>query len=318
MTRALMLAAGLSLAAPTLGSLGCAATRATFAAPRDYAAYRQWVLADGFGEKLAAAWAYLRVQERGEWRDEVARWFFPAEQKFWTEAGRTPGGAAAYLQYLPDGPHAEEERTFLRAWEIEQREGPLRAKKALEEARKKAEVARKALGEAVEAWTRRAIAVGSWREEQKQLEAGAFGDAYFRAPPAPICDQDGCSKYLTFTYPVPEMTTPIDRTAVLEVRVETTAGLLTAVSLVLPKRGFVQWLEGTEGRPIDGGDPSARAESITRARNRVETIVREVRGGACTTDEADEVRRITCGDLRVAIGTSLAGDDVIRIVSLAP
>lgn len=316
MRRALLLAACLSSASAG-PSLGCAATRATFAAPRDYASYRRWVLAEGLGEKLAAGWAYLRDHKSGEWREEVAAWFFPAEQRFWTEAGRTPGGAAAYLQYLPDGPHAEEERTFLRAWEIEQREGPLRAKKALEEARKKAEAARKALGEAVEGWTRRALSIESWREERKHLEAGTFGDAYFRAPPAPICDQDGCSKYLTFSYPVPEMTTPIDRTAVLEVRVETTAGLLTAVSLVLPKRGFVHWLEGTEGRPIDGADPAAREESITRARNRVETIVRAARGGGCTTNEADEMRLVTCGDLRVAIGTSLAGDDVIRFVNLA-
>jgi len=299
-------------------STGCAWSRGTFAPPRDYHDYRRFVLAEGLGEKLGAAWVYLRDHKQGEFRDDVARWFFPTEEKFWTEAGRTPGGAAAYLQYLPDGPHAEEERTFLRAWETEQREGPIRAKKALEEAKKKAETARKALGDAVESWTKKALSIETWRDEKAKLDASKFGEAYVGAPPAPVCDQDGCSKFLTFTYPVPEVDTAIDRTAVLEVRVETVAGMVTGVSLVLPKRGFLHWLEGTEGRAVDPTDPSARAESIMRARNRVETVVREVRGGGCTTDEADEVRRITCGDIRVAIGTTFAGDDMIRITSLAP
>lgn len=297
---------------------GCAWTRGTFVAPHDYADYRRYVLADGLGEKMNAAWIYLRDHKDGEFRDEVAKWFFPTEQKFWTEAGRTPGGAAAYLQYLPDGPHAEEERTFLRAWEIEQREGPIRAKKALEEAKKKAEAARKALGESVESWTRLALGIETWRDDRKKLAGTKFGQAYDGTPPAPICDQDGCSKYLTFTYPVPEVDTAVDRTAVLEVRVDSVAGVLTGVSLVLPRRGFLQWLEGTEGRPIDANDPAARSESVMRARNRVETIVREVRGGGCVTDEADEFRRITCGDIRVAIGTTIAGDDMIRIVNLGP
>ncbi|MBX7197094.1 MAG: hypothetical protein K1X94_33910 [Sandaracinaceae bacterium] len=293
----------------------CAWTRGTLAGPHDYHDYRRFVLADDLGDKLSAGWTYLRDHRDGEFRDEVAKWFFPAEQKFWNEAGRTPGGAAAYLQYLPDGPHAEEERTFLRAWEIEQREGPLRAKKALEAAKAKAEAARKALGEAVESWTRLALGIESWRDDRKKLAGTKFGAAYDGAEPAPICDQDGCSKYLSFTYPVPDVDPARDHTAVLEVRVETVAGLLTGVSLVLPKRGFLHWLEGTEGRPIDAEDPAVRSESIMRARNRVESVVREIRG-SCTTDEADAFRRITCGDIRVAIGTTFAGDDMIRIVSL--
>lgn len=297
-------------------SLGCAATRGAFAPPRDYADYRVFVLAEGMGEKLSAAWTYLRHHPNGEYKDEVAKWFFPTEAKFYEEAGRTPGGAAAYLQFLPDGPHAEEERTFLRAFEIERREGPLRAKRALEEARKKAEAARRALGDSVETWTRRALAIESFQGEKSALEASKFGAAYFKEPPAPICDAEGCSKYFTFTYPVPEVDTALDRNAVLEVRVELTAGLLTGVSLVLPKRGFLQWLEGSEGRPIDMNDAAMRSESIVRARNRIESIVREVRGGGCSTDEEESSRRVTCGDVRVTIGTTPNGDDLVRIISL--
>ncbi len=308
---------------PLLLSLSIAATaacgwsRGTFAEPRDYHAFRRFAFSDG-AAKLSAGWAYLRDQKGGAFRDDVAQWFFPAEQRFWSEAGRTPGGAAAYLEILPDGPHAEEERTFLRAWEIEQREAPLRAKKALEEARAKAEAARRALGDAIETWTKQALSIETWREERNKLDATKFGEAYFKGEPAPVCDPSGCSKFLSFTYPVPDAETALDRTAALEVRVESTAGLLTGVSLVLPKHGFLRWLEGTEARHLEQDDPAARTESVMRARNRIESVVREARGGGCVTDEADEFRRITCGDLRVAIGSTPSGDDVVRIVSLAP
>lgn len=297
--------------------LGCGMSRGTFAAPRDYADYREYALADNMGDKLGAAWRYLRRHPTGEFKEEIAKWFFPAEEKFFTSAGHTAGGATAYLELMPDGPHAVEARRFLDTFERERIEGPLREKRALEEARKKAEAARRALGDAVEAWTRRALAIETWKQPQAALDGSKFGDEY-KKPPPPICDEDGCSKYFTFVYPVPEVATAIDRTTVLEVRLEITAKLLTAVTLVLPKRGFVHWLEGSEGRAIDGSDAAARNESIVRARNRIESIVREVRGGGCATDEENLLRRITCGDIRVAIGTTPAGDDVVRIFSLAP
>lgn len=296
--------------------VGCAASRGTFAPPRDYAAYREFVLAESMGEKLGAAWRYIRHHHDGEYREEVTKWFFPAEERFFREAGHTAGGASAYLELMPDGPHAEESQRFLAAFEKERIEGPLRAKRELEAARKKADDARHALGEAVERWTRLALTVDSWREPRSKLEAHKLGAEYWGTSPAPICDDDGCSKYFTFLYPVPDLSTPRDRTAILEVRLEITAGLLTAVTLVLPKRGFVYWLEGSEGKPVDPADATTRNDSVIRARNRIESIVREVRGGGCTTDEEELLRRITCGDIRAAIGTTPSGDDVVRIFSL--
>jgi hypothetical protein len=303
----------LALLLPVVAS--CAASRGTFASPHDYADYREFALSRELGERLATGWRYLRKHPHGEYKPEVGKWFFPAEEKFFTSAAHTIGGAMAYLELMPDGPHAIEAKRFVDAYEKERIEGPLREKRALEEARKKAESARKALGDAVEAWTRRALAIESWKEPRAALDGTKFGEEY-NTKPAPVCDEDGCSKYYTFVYPVPDVSTAMDRTAILEVRLEITAKLLTAVTLVLPKRGFVLWLEGSEGRSVNTTDPNTRTESVVRARNRVESIVREVRGGSCTTDEEDLLRRITCGDVRVAIGTTPAGDDVVRIFSL--
>lgn len=294
-------------------ALGC---RSMVAAPTDYHDYRSYRLAGGFGQKLGAGWRYLRDHPTGAFREEVALWFYPAEQRFFTEAGRTPGGAAAYVEYMPDGPHAEEERTFIRAFELEKKEGPLRAQRLLEAARKKAEDARRALGEAVESWTLRAISVPAFRVPLKELQETPFGKEY-QADPAPVCDADGCSKFSYFTYPVPEADPAFDRTAVLDVRLELTAGLVTAITIALPKRGFLYWMEGAENQPIDPNDPNAHVEAIARARNRVEKVVRDTKGAAsCTTTEAEQARLIACGDLRVAIGTLPTGEDVVKIVSV--
>lgn len=296
--------------------VACAPLRGTFAPSRDYADYREYRLAQAHGERLGAAWRYLRDHPRGEFNDEVARWFYPEEARFWNEAGRTPGGAAAYLELMPDGPHAEAERTFLRAFEIEKREGPLRTQRALEAARKKAEAARRALGDAVELWTKRATHVDeAFRQPLSVLHKTELGK-FYDADPYPVCDAEGCSKFLSFTYAVPDVQTPLDRTVVLDVRVELTAGLVTGIALVLPKRGFTWWLEGAEGRNVDPADETTRTEAIALAKNRVEKVVRAARGGDCTTTEADAVRTILCGDLRVTVGTTPTGDDVVHIVSL--
>ncbi|MGZ3424722.1 MAG: hypothetical protein ACXVEF_43515 [Polyangiales bacterium] len=294
--------------------VGC---RTMTAGPSDYHDYRTYRLATGFGQKLGAGWRYLRDHPQGAFREEVALWFYPAEQRFWSEAGRTPGGAAAYVEYMPDGPHAEDERTFLRAFELEKKEGPLRAQRLLEAARKKAEDARRALGDAVETWTKRAISVPAFRVPLKDIKETEFGKAYQDDPP-PVCDPDGCSKFLSYTYPVPEADPAFDRTAVVDVRLEITAGLVTAITISLSKRGFLYWMEGAENRPVDPSDPNAHVEAIARARNRVEKVVRDAKGASCTTTEADQARLIACGDLRVAIGTLPTGEDVVKIVSLLP
>ncbi len=313
MTRA---ALARTIALSSLLALGaCATFRGTFAAPRDYAEYRAFRLAETTPDKLARAWRYLQAHPEGEWRAEVEQWFWPEERALRADSTRTPRGAARYLDALPDGPHADAARAYLATVEKEQREGPEKRQRALEAARKRAEAARRAPGEAIEAWARRAAQVQPFREPRAALDATPFGEAY-AGDPAPVCDDDGCSKFLSFTYPVPEAEPPLDRTVVVDVRVELTAGVVTAIARVLPKRGFLWWLEGSEAREVDPNDASTRAEAVARARNRVETVVRDAVGGECTTTEADEARVLACGALRVTISTAPDGRDVVRFVRL--
>lgn len=299
-------------------ALGCVPTRNALAPNDDYAAYRTYKLANAYGARLAAASRYLLAHPKGEYAAEVSAWFVPAEQRFYESAGGTIGGARAYLALLPDGPHAEDEKRMVAAWEKEQIEGPAREKKALEDARKKAEAAKRALGETIETWTQKAVRISAYRVDRATLEKndGGFAEPFFHEPPEATCDPDGCSKRFTFSYAVPDANPPLDRTVGLEVRLETAAGLVVAVTMTLPRHGFVYWLEGSENRGVDKADPAVQGEALTRAKNRVESIVRKHVGGECTTDEAEDLRTLTCGKVRVVVRKGPAGEDLVRILAL--
>ena len=148
--------------------VGCAHVRRTLVSPSDYDAYRSYRLAEGNGERLRAAWSYLREHGDGAFAGEVRRWFEPNEAQLFAEAGHSVRGATAYLTWMPDGPHAEEERGLLRAFDRKTIEGAAREKRELAAARKGAQ-ARRAMGEAIEAWTRRAMDLTTWGEPLERL-----------------------------------------------------------------------------------------------------------------------------------------------------
>ena len=307
-------------AAVACALVGCAPVRRALVSPADYDAYRSYRLADDGGERLRAAWRYLREHGDGAFTGEVLRWFGPTEARFFAEAGRTPGGAAAYLALMPDGPHAEEERTFLRAFEREKIEGPARETKMLAAARLAAESARRAMGEALEAWARRAVRLTTWGEPLERLRQvdAAFAGSLDEQPAA-RCDPSGCVKNLYFTYAVPEASPAADRVVPLVVRLELSASVVSAVEIVAPQGGFTWWMEGTEARGVDPFDPAEREGAIVRAKNRIESIAREGAPGAtCATIEAPTERTLDCGRVRVTIVARPNGDDVVRVAGLAP
>jgi hypothetical protein len=307
--RRLLTTCALALAA---SSFGCATT---LARPADYVAYRQYRLSSTYEARLAAAWAYLRDEPHGAFRAEIEAWFVPEERRYFEVAGRSPGAAAAYLQILPDGPHADDERAWLRAWEKQKAEEPLRQKQALEAAKRRAEKAQRAMGEAIERWTRLAVAIEHWGEPLAQLDE-AFLLPFREEAPLPSCDLERCRKRMSFTYPVPDATTARDRTVVVEVSIELAGGRVQTIEIRAPKHGFDWWLEGTEARGVEPIDAEMRTLAITRAENRVEAVVRGVRG-SCTTQEAPIARVVDCGPVWVVVEPSReAGEDVVRVVGL--
>jgi hypothetical protein len=100
------------------------------------------------------------------------------------------------------------------------------------------------------------------------------------------------------------------------VKVDASEDHLSSVTIVAPKGGFTWWLEGAEGRGVDDQDPNERAQAIVRAKNRVETVVRDALGAAasCTTTEEPAMRTIDCGKIRVVVAAEPTGDDVVRVI----
>jgi hypothetical protein len=311
--RSALLTSFVSLGA--LGALALGGCDATLARPADFAGYRRYRLATKYETRLAAAWAYLRDQPRGEYRAEIEAWFVPEERRYFEVAGRSPGAAAAYLQILPDGPHADDERAWLSAWEKQRAEEPMRRRQALEDAQRRAEAAQRALGEAIERWTKLSAGITRWGEPLAQLDE-AFLVPFREEAPLPTCDVERCRKHFAFTYPVPDATTARDRTVVLDVSIELSSGRAQTVELRAPRHGFDWWLEGAEARGVDPVNDEMRTLAVTRAKNRVEAVAREVRHD-CTTQDSPTARIVDCGPVWFVIEPSRdGGDDVVRVVGL--
>lgn len=302
---------------------GCAlallpACAATLARPADFDAYRRYRTAPTYEARLSAAWAYLKGRPDGAFRAEVEAWFGPEERRYFEVAGRSPGAAAAYLEILPDGPHADEERAWLRAWEQQREEEPRRRREALEAAKRRADQARRALGEAIERWTALALAITRWGEPMGQVEE-SFVLPFREEAPLPHCDAERCRKHYAFTYAVPDATAARDRTVTLDVLVELSGARLQVIELRAPRRGFDWWLEGAEARGVDPVTDEIRALAVGRAKDRVEAITRATLG-RCTTQEGPRARVVDCGAVWVVIDPAAPdaeqGDDVVRIVGL--
>jgi hypothetical protein len=298
--------------------VGCAEVNRALVSTGEYDAYRNFRLADDADtNKLRIASTYLHDHPKGAFHDEIDRWFTPHEEAFFEKNGRTPNGATLYLDTLPEGPHAAEVEKWLAEYRRETIEAPLKEKAALEAARKKADEARKASGAAIEAWTRRAIALTTWAAPLAQVLATdkAFGDA-LHEDPAASCDAQTCKKILYFKYPVPDAQPPADRIVPIVIKVDASEDHLSSVTMVAPKGGFTWWMEGAEARGVDDQDPNERAQAIVRAKNRVETVVRDAVGPSvsCSTTEEPTMRTIDCGKIRVIVAAEPTGDDTVRVI----
>src|SRR5438128_8528249 len=73
----------------------------------DYADYRAFRVAPTVAQQLKAAAFYLKCHAEGAFHDEVADWFDRVEPLFFEAAADSAGGMQAYLDALPDGPHAD-------------------------------------------------------------------------------------------------------------------------------------------------------------------------------------------------------------------
>jgi hypothetical protein len=85
------------------------------ASPYEHGAYRKTRFEPTLDGRLAAAHDYLRRYPNGAYTEGVRRYYERAEPIFYESRQRDRAGLEAYLRALPEGPHAAEARSQLKA-----------------------------------------------------------------------------------------------------------------------------------------------------------------------------------------------------------
>lgn len=92
--------------------VGCAPF---LASNEDYASYRATRTASNLDERMRAVRVYLDEHPRGAFASEVTSFYERAEPLYYEARKSTIPGLRAYLEALPNGPHAEEAQARLSA-----------------------------------------------------------------------------------------------------------------------------------------------------------------------------------------------------------
>lgn len=86
-----------------------------FTSTEDYASYRATRTANSLDERMQALRIYLDEHPEGAFASEVKSFYERAEPLYFEVRKSTIVGLRAYLEALPNGPHAEEARARLSA-----------------------------------------------------------------------------------------------------------------------------------------------------------------------------------------------------------
>jgi len=259
--------AALLLATALFG--GCAAAHQMTASSDDYALYRSANTAPSVERKLALSWQYLRSMPQGRFRREVRTWFVAAEARYFARAQSSPAKLEAYLQALPNGPHAEQAAERLAELVLSERYERRREERLLEEAHDVEErladaaTMRDAFARTTRDWVTRLVAIESWGQPTTELHHETI--YHFRlTEPEGRCGASRCIKALGMHYAIPEQKRLVPRQAVFDVQFDLAQGGVIAARITGPEL-FSRLGEALGLAPVPPNDPQARAEAIARA-----------------------------------------------------
>src|SRR5205814_2308757 len=189
------------------------------ASATDYADYRAYRVASTVGARLRAATLYLQCHSDGDFRDEVSEWFNRVEPVFFEATAGSAAGMQAYLDALPEGPHAvnakERREALLEAGRAEA--GERLAQKAAEIERRLAAAAqsRENVLTAYASWIGRLLDFDAWGRTPDKV--GQEFRSAWEADPAPKCEADRCEKLLSISYELEIRGKPEAYVGILEV-----------------------------------------------------------------------------------------------------
>ncbi|HET7540163.1 MAG TPA: hypothetical protein VFK05_09830 [Polyangiaceae bacterium] len=244
----------------------CASTARITGDFSEYRSYREYRVSTTLEERLGAAERYLRAYPRGDYQEEVRTWYFPAEKRYFKLSWDTLPRLRAYLDAMPQGPHAEE---------VAERIGELESRRVFADRREQ-----RMLNHAQDIETRLARAAdqrrGFVREVSRLTEllgaTRSFGEptselapdllVRLRERPPPLrCEDDLCQKVFSFSYAVPEDKSLTERTIDVRLQIRLERGLVQELSLAGPEL-LTRLAEAITVRAVPPLNPQASAEAL--------------------------------------------------------
>jgi hypothetical protein len=306
-----------ALAALAALSGGCASFDAAIASPREAAAWRATRVAPSAEARLAAASRYLAEYPQGRFRERVRAFLGEVEPLFWQARRESAAGLRAYLDALPDGPHAAEARDRLALFQrrVHDAEAERLAARALAtEARLEAQArARRAAIDTFTGWVATAAAFDGWGSPLDPASLGGLlrGDAA-------RCTEAACRRTVSIPYAVVAAGQTTELEATLELAAELDGGSVRRIVVAGPEL-FTRLYEAGEDRLAPDHERAARfaAELVAGA---VEARLPAERcaapsgasGGAAAPVRACDGRRV-----EVIAGAAPGDDDRVVVEPLA-
>ena len=305
---------------PLLGA--CASTARITGDYADYRGYRQARLATTLEARLGASERYLRDFPDGDYREQVRRWFAPAEKRYFKLSWDNLPRLRAYLDAMPRGPHAEAVSERITALESRRVFADRRERRLLDRAQnfeqrlaEAAEQRREFLREFL-ALARLLGGTRSFGEPTSELDSELLLRFRVRQPPG-RCKADHCSKAFSFVYAVPEDKLLTQRSAELTLEFTLERGLVQKLSLSGPEL-LTRVAEAATVRAVPPHNPQARAEALGQALDVLAAALdAPLPKERCFAEAVSPVvlsRR--CAGVRVEIIAGIAAGEPDRIVVL--
>lgn len=244
----------------------CASTARITGDFDDYRSYRRTRLAPTLEERLGAGQRYLRDFPKGDYRGEVRRWFLPAEKRYFKLSWNNLPRLRAYLDAMPNGPHAEAAADRITELESRRIYADRREQRVLTVAQgfeRRLEVAAEQRREFLHEFSIFAGLLGATRSfGEPTSELGSELLLRFRVHQPPgTCEGDHCTKKFSYTYAVPDGTGLARHEAQLTLDIALERGLVRSVALSGPEL-LTRVAEAIEVRAVPEHDAQARAEAL--------------------------------------------------------
>jgi hypothetical protein len=302
--------------------VACASTARVTGDFGEYRSYRQARTATTLEEKLGASQRYLMQYPKGDYAEELKRWFDPAEKRYFKLAWDNLPRLRAYLDALPRGPHAKDaaeriaELASVRTYAARREQRVLERAQAFERRLAEAAEQRRAFLREFVLLTRLLGAVRTFHQPMAKLDA----ELLLRQSPSD-CEGNRCLTVVPVAFAVPQDKVLTDRTVDLTLEIWLDHGLVRQVSLSAPEL-LLRVAEASRVRAVPQDSPQARAEALGQALDTVSDALAEpLPFAACAAEAVSPVvlaRR--CHGLRLEIiaGTEAGAPDRVLVRAQKP